>query len=155
MKTFLLLALILLLSACQIGKTGHLKRNNEITSNFEACTVLPGYDYYYNGPEAQPDVILAVKKEYTFDKGLWKTIALDQKQLCDWMRIIDPELRGIRNQYDGYVIYSSDGKELGLWYSRTWADWTTIKEENGKVIIYTPMSPNSLQSPFGGNNRSF
>jgi len=155
MKTLLLLASILLLSSCQIGKTGNLRLNKEITSSFESCTVLPEYDYYYNGPEAQPDVILAVKKEYTFEKGLWKAIALDQKQLCDWMRIIDPDIRGVRNQYDGYVIYSGEGKELGLWYARKWADWTTIKEENGKVIIYTPMSPQSYRRPFAGSGNSF
>lgn len=155
MKTLLLLAVILLLSSCQIGKTGNLKLNKEITSKFESCIVLPEYDYYYNGPEAQPNVILAVKKEFTFEKGLWKAIALDQKQLCDWMRIIDPDLRGVRNQYNGYVIYSAEGKELGLWYSIEWADWTTIKEENGTVTIYTPMAPQRSQRPFGGSNSSF
>ena len=155
MKTLLLLALPLLLSSCLPGKTGNLRLNKEITSTFENCVVLPGYDYYYNGPEAQPDVILAVKKEFTFEKGLWKAIALDQKQLCDWMRIIDPDMRGVRHQYDGYVIYSAEGKELGLWYAKEWADWTTIKEENGKVIIYTPMTPQSFRVPFGGSHGTY
>ncbi len=151
MKTLPLFAVLLLLTSCQTEKPGSLRLNHDITASFEACTILPGYDYYYSGPEAQPDVILAVKKEYTFEKGLWKAIALDQKQLCDWMRVIDPDIRGGRSQYDGYAIYSGEGKEVGLWYSRNWADWTTIKEEDGKLIIFTPRDRRRKLSPFGGD----
>lgn len=148
MKILFLIPVLLLLSSCQIGKTGSMRLDNDVTAKFEACTILPGYDFYYIGPDAQPDVILAVKKEYTFTKGLWKAIALDQKKLCDWMRVIDPDSRGGRSEYDGYVIFSATGKDVGLWYARNWADWTTIKEDNGTLIIYTPISPNSKMRPF-------
>ncbi len=154
MKILPLLGVLLLLTSCQTGQTGTLRLNNDITAMFEACTILPGYDYYYNGPEAQPDVILAVKKEYAFEKGLWKAIALDQKQLCDWMRVIDPDLRGGRSEYDGYAIYTADRKDVGFWYSRKWADLTTIKEENGKLINYTPRDRRRRVSPFG-DDRDF
>ncbi len=148
MKTLFLIPLLLLLSSCQVGKTGRMKLDNDITATFEACTIVPGYDYYYIGPDAQPDVILAVKKEYTITKGLWKATALDQQKLCDWIRTIDPDTRGGRSEYDGYVISSAAGKDVGLWYARNWADWTTIKEDNGTLIIYTPISPNSKLRPF-------
>jgi hypothetical protein len=137
MKPLLLLAILLLLSSCQAGKSGRLHLNRDVAASIESCTVLPDHDYYYSGPDAQPNAILAVKKSYPFKKGLWNAIALDKKQLCDWMFMIDPSHRRGRYQYDGYTIYSAEGVDVGLWYSRE--DHAVIKEENGELVIYTPM----------------
>jgi hypothetical protein len=146
MKPLFLFAILLLLSSCQAGKAGRLHLNSDVTASFEKCTVLPDYNYFYTGPQAQPDVILAVKKSYTFEKGLWKAIELDKKQLCDWMYIIDPAYRNIRDRYDGYNILSAEGKDVGLWYSRE--DRATIKEQDGKLIIYTPIDRRPPSHPF-------
>ncbi len=138
MKPLLLLAIILLLSSCQAGKSGHLRLNKDIAVSIESCTVLPDHNYYYSGPDAQPNTILAVKKSYTFKKGLWNAIALDKKQLCDWMDMIDPSYHRVRYQYDGYTVYTAEGVDVGLWYSRE--DHTVIKEEAGELVIYTPVN---------------
>jgi hypothetical protein len=153
MRPLFLLAAILVLSSCQSGKSGYLQLNKDITASFEACTVLPDYNYYYSGPDAQPEAILAVKKSYTFEKGLWKAIALDKKQLCDWMYMIDPDYRNVRDEYDGYTILSAEGKNVGLWYSRE--DRTTIKEDNGKLIIYTPVDRQNSSNPFRKRDSNF
>ena len=136
MKYFLLLLSLCLLSSCQTGKTGTLTVNKQLSSAFENCEVLPGYTYYYSGPVAQPDVILAVKKEYNFEQGLWQPAQISQKMLCDWMAVIDPEYRNARYRYDAYTIYSADRKELGIWYSTE--NHAVIKEQPDKLIIYTP-----------------
>ena len=138
MKPLLLLAILLLLSSCQAGKSGYLRLNKDVATSIESCTVLPDHDYYYSGPDAQPSAILAVKKSYAFKKGLWKAIALDKKQLCDWVDMIDPSYYRVRYQYDGYTVYSTEGVDVGLWYSRE--DHTVIKEENGELVIYTPLN---------------
>jgi len=153
MRPLFLFAIILLLSSCQAGKSGHLRINNDVTATFEKCTVLPGYDYYYSGSDVQPEAILAVKTSYTFEKGLWKAIKLDKKQLCDWMYMIDPTYRNVRNRYDGYNILSAEGKDIGLWYSRE--KRATIKElEDGKLVIYTPIDRQSSSRPFRNSDES-
>ncbi|MCF8055258.1 MAG: hypothetical protein K9K37_01300 [Desulfocapsa sp.] len=138
MKLTILLSALFLLSSCQAGKFGYLRLNKDVTANFESCVVLPDYNYFYNGPDAQPNAILAVKKSYTFKKGLWKEIALDKKQLCDWMRMIEPDLQRAKYSYDGYTVYNAEAVDVGLWYSRE--DHATIKEENGELVIYTPIN---------------
>ena len=135
-KTIFLIGVLFLLPGC-MGQSGRLHLNRDVALTLEACTVLPGYDYYYNGPDAQPNTILGVKKSYTFKKGLWKAVALDKDQLCDWMTMIDPLTRKARHRYDGYTIFSAEGDEVGIWYSRE--DHTVVKEENGELIIYTPI----------------
>ncbi len=147
MRLFLLSIVLFSLTSCQTGKTGHLKIDRAVSADFASCTVYPQYNYYYSGPNAQPNAILAVKKEYNFEQGLWKPIDLTREQLCDWIRIIDPEYRQVRNgySYDGYMIFSADKKELGLWYSRE--NHAVIKEQADKLIIYTPSDrPNSINN---------
>ncbi len=138
MKLLLLFAVLLLLSSCQAGKSGHLQLNNDVTASIESCTVLPDHDYYYSGPDAQPNTILAIKQSYPFTKGLWNAISLDKKQLCDWMDMIDPSYHRVRYQYDGYTVYSAEGINVGLWYSRE--DHAVIKEKDGELVIYTPVN---------------
>jgi len=152
MKPFILVSLLFLLSSCVGGSYGRLQLNRDVSASFESCTVLPDYNYYYSGPMAMPNAILAIKKDQNFKKGLWNSVPVDKKQLCDWMYIIDPTHRRVRFQYDGYTLYAPSGGAVGLWYSRE--DRAVIKEENGVLVVYTP--PNqanpSQRTRFGGDS---
>jgi hypothetical protein len=138
-RFFLIAALVILAftaSACTIPQVT-FRGDAKVTAAFEAAVVLPDYDYYYSGPEAQPLAIVGIRHGYRFEQGLWKKVALSEKQLGEWVWMIDSATRSTRVNYYGARILAPDGTELGIWYS--FLDWVTAKvTPDGLIILYTP-----------------
>ena len=61
------------LSGCRptVKNTGWFHENAELTEIIESGIAPPEYNYYYNGPEAKPFVILGIRRDYQFEQGLW------------------------------------------------------------------------------------
>ena len=134
-----LVLFIVLIPGCQpLGTDYTFRRDGEITSSFEESIILPGYNYFFYGPEAEPLAVLGVRKEINFMPGLWKKVELTEKKLTDWVEIIDNRHRGVYGVYHGSRIIDKNGKEIGVWYSLF--DRTTVRTnpDGGSISIYTP-----------------
>lgn len=138
-RLFLTAALLMLACAASACMTPQVtfRRDAGVNAAFEAAVVLPDYDYYYSGPEAQPLAIVGIRQGQRFEQGLWKKVALSEKQLKDWVWLIDSATRATRDQYYGAKILAPDGTELGIWYS--FLDWVVAEvTPDGRVILHTP-----------------
>ncbi|HBI16350.1 MAG TPA: hypothetical protein DDY20_12725 [Desulfobulbaceae bacterium] len=138
-----MLTLLLLLGGCAAtgpqGQQGSLILSDEIRNLFESATILPDHVYYYTGPEAEPEAIIGIHADFTFQGHYWYQIAPSQAQLQSWNRQIDNAHR-IRNAYKGARIMSPDGRQVGIWYSLF--DHTVIRFPDEKtILIYTPGPP--------------
>jgi hypothetical protein len=142
-RFFLVTVLLLALSAqaCAISQVT-FRRNSEVNAAFEAGRVLPEYQYYYSGPDAEPLAIVGIRREHRFEQGLWKGVALSEAQLRDWVWMIDTATRSTRLRYYGAQILAPDGREIGIWYS--FLDWVTAEvTPKGLVILHTPDNTDS------------
>lgn len=146
-KMFFLFLLLTVLgtgiSACSTGTYGRLDFTLSVNDIFESGKILPDYNYFYIGPDAEPVAIIAIEKKYQLTTSLWKKIDLTTEQLAAWMERIDNKFR-VKNKYDGAIILDQNGVQVGLWYSRL--DWTTIQRgEGNQVTIFTPDTTKNLR----------
>jgi hypothetical protein len=143
LQAFLLLLLtVFLITGCaRPTDFGKLVRNDEVKKAFESSTILPDHTYYYTGPEAKPDAIMALHNSYTLanKRNFWIKVDITEEMLHSWNRIIDNSYR-VKFPYYGSRIITSDGKEAGAWYSRY--DHTVVKSPTPQsIIVYTPDVP--------------
>lgn len=148
----LILAALLAMAvgACALPQVT-FQRDSRIHHTFESGTVLPGYDYYYSGPEAQPLAVLGIRRGLQFEPGLWKRVELTEKGLRDWLWVIRNETRPPRDRYYGAKILAPDGSEVGVWFS--FLDWVVAEvTPQGQVIVHTPdQSGANLRRLIGGD----
>ena len=146
-----LLALLLLVAAC--GRPAYVFHGDlRINEALEAYRPLPGYTYYYSGPEDFPLAILGIRPEYRLKQGFWKPVELTAKRLQGWMEVIDNPHRNLQTRYHGKVIRTQAGEEIGIWYSPQ--EWSTIRlGADREVEIHTP--PNTLYNKVTGHEGGF
>jgi hypothetical protein len=146
-----LLALLLATAAC--GRPAFIFREDmAINDALESYQPLPGYTYYYSGPEDFPLAILGIRPEYHLKIGFWKPVALTKTQLQRWMEIIDNPHRSLKTRYHGKVIRTMAGEEIGIWYSPQ--EWSTVRlGADREVTIHTP--PNTLYRKITGEAGGF
>jgi hypothetical protein len=140
-KIVLLLFAVVLVTGCARPDYGQLVRSEEATRAFETATVLPDHTYYYTGPEARPEAIMALDNAYTLanERNFWIKVDISEDRLQMWNRIIRNETR-IKFPYYGSRIVTPEGKVAGVWYSRY--DHTVIKTpEPQNIIVYVPDIP--------------
>ena len=136
-----------LMTACARSDLGTLVRDDEVKQYFETATILPGLTYYYTGPEAKPDAIMALNNSFTLanERNFWIKVDISEKMLQDWNRMINNQYR-IKFPYYGSIIMTPDGRNAGSWYSNY--ENTVIKTPDPQsIIIYTPVLRNE-RHPF-------
>ncbi|MFH1215741.1 MAG: hypothetical protein V1706_04475 [Pseudomonadota bacterium] len=131
-----ILATFFLLSGCGGGTYGRFDFQMAVNELFESGTILDNHSYYYIGPDAEPDAIMALDNIYQLAPSLWKKIDITPDQLVRWMERIDNKYR-FKNMYHGAVIDDGHGNRLGVWYSRL-TKTVIHRGEGNQVIIYTP-----------------
>jgi hypothetical protein len=129
--------ILLVLAGCAAGSYGRLQWSDEALDIFESASILENHTYYFFGPEAEPDTIIALDNQYVLAPSLWKKIDITPLTLSRWMERIDNRHRYVKEKYQGALIVDQQGNRLGIWYSHV--DWTVIKRgEENEIIIYTP-----------------
>ena len=125
---------------------GRLDRSFEVLQLFEAGNVLEGHKYYYTGPEAEPDAIIAIDNRYDLKSKYWIRVENVQEQLADWNYFIDNSTR-FAEAFEGARIMTPDGQEAGIWYSRY--DHTVVRfPDASSIIVYIPIVPLENDKPF-------
>lgn len=143
MKFFLQISLLVLtvsfLNGCAaLKRPQYLQYSLEVNKIFEGGTVLPDYKYYYTIPQDKPDAIIAIHKDYEFQKSVhWFEVKdMTEKQLRDWNLIIDNDRR-VWLTYDGAYILTPEGKRAGYYYSKY--SFTAVKYPTpNQIVIYRP-----------------
>jgi hypothetical protein len=135
---FYLLLSLFIVSSCTPGLYGNLQWSDDVLESFESAHILENHTYYYFGPEMQPDAIIAIDNKYTLAPSLWKKINLTSSQLGRWMERIDNQHRYRYERFQGADIIDHQGKQVGVWYSRS--EWTVIRQgqSDNEVVIFTP-----------------
>jgi len=135
--------LLLLLGGCAgvqpQGEKGRLVLTDEVRKGVESNTVLPDHEYYYSGPEAEPEAIIGIHTAFTLQARYWQQVALTQDQLQSWNRRIDNAHR-IRQSYKGFRIMTPDGRQAGIFYSK-YEHTVILFPDEKTIIIYTPGPP--------------
>ncbi len=137
-------------SSCALPQVT-FRRDATVNAAFEKGRVLPGYDYYYSGPEAQPLAIIGIRHGLAFEPGFWQPITLTEKELRDWLWVLRNDTRSPRNRYHGARIFAPDGTEIGVWFS--FLDWVVAEvTPEGQVIVHTPdQNDANLRRLFNGD----
>jgi hypothetical protein len=117
------------------GNHRGLVYNANVKKAFETYQLPPNHAYYYSGPDAMPDAVIGIQKEYLLKSRFWKPVELTPKLLKRWL-----EYKGPRYGYDlsnnGSDIMAPDGRQIGIWYSiRNWQDKTTVEMIDDKTVI--------------------
>jgi hypothetical protein len=132
--------LILVLPMGCGGTYGRFVYDEAVDEAFEQLTVLPDHHYYFSGPDAFPDAIIAVDSNYTLASRLWKPIDMTEAQLKRW--IFYPTRRALYYPYTyGRRILDDRGNQLGVWYSlKDYRAFSTVRMlDDTTVQINTPI----------------
>lgn len=130
---------ICLLTGCGAAiNPGRLVLDDAVRDMIESAEILPDHSYYYTGPQAEPDAIIAIHDKYTLqnNKNLWVRVDISEKILQDWNLIISNDTI-VRFPYWGSRILTPEKNQAGIWYSRqtsTVVDFPTAET----IVIYTP-----------------
>ncbi|MDL2268425.1 hypothetical protein LJC71_10265 [Desulfosarcina sp. OttesenSCG-928-A07] len=112
--------LVTLLISCATGNRVYFAGSNDIGRQFEtAAVVLPEYRYYYGGPKAKPNAIVAIREDYELASPHWHPLdhlsAESLKKLVQTI-IFVPGIE-YKTSPNGAWIVALGGDRVGLWYS--------------------------------------
>ena len=127
---------------------GSMVRDGEVAKLIESATILPNHTYYFTGPEAQPQVIIAIDDSFTLTSKYWIKVDDVAKKLKDWNRTIDNAYRTMWDIYSGFQIMTPDGRQAGIWYSRY--EHTVVQfPDPSTLILYAPATSGERDRPWG------
>jgi len=134
----LILALYVLSGCFMTGNYGIIVIDKAATKAFESFQMDPGMNYYASGPEAYPDALIGLKKEYVLDNNLWKPVKPDSEL---FQRLIQSMQQRAFEQGEseyGFAMKDPQGRTVGIWYSWLKISKTIEMKDNNRVIVYTP-----------------
>ncbi len=141
----ILLALAVLLSNCTataIQNAGTIRESGDITRKYRSLTIDPAYNYFYSGPELNPNAIMGIDNKLTVQSKFWHQVDLDKEQLEYWVKWGDRQSsdegfsRRYLGRFMGAYILDDQGQVVGDWYSKK--DWGMFEFPGNNVIIPHP-----------------
>ena len=133
-------ALIAVTATGCMGSYGSVRLDADLPGRFVAGHVPADYQYYYNGRENSPYVIVGIKPGYEFVSRFWTPVTPNTDAFTKMARNAWTTQR-FNKPVAGY-LNSPDGAEIGLWYS--YYPWATIEiKGSNAVAIYSPYKPGS------------
>ena len=154
---------VLLLVVFLIAQTGFsatkrkgssIVNSREATEIWHSYEIQPNYNYYYSGPNSQPNYVIGIDNQYQFTSKKWKPVDLTPEMLKKWFNYIKPRVGYSLDTYGAFII-GPNGERLGLWYSVK--DWRLVGSaslnENNQVSVTAPAIPGGRGG--GGGNYTF
>ena len=133
----------LLIGCAATGKSSGVITSREATAIWHSYEILPNYQYYYTGPDAQPFYIIGIGDRYKLMSKLWKPVDLTPEMLAGWINYLGPRVGYSPYPY-GAFITGPNGERIGIWYSvRDWRHTgsATLGEDN-QVFVTMPTGAN-------------
>ena len=128
---------LLLVTACA-GAYGSLQRSSAVGRAFERSEVLEDHRYYTAGSEAQPTAIMAIRRDYTLETELWRSVDMTPDMLERLVDAMTQQL-GFSPAIMGSAILDPRGRQIGVWYSPVGR--TTIRFGSDNVITVSLPGP--------------
>ena len=126
-------------AATAARKPSGVTNSQAATDIWHSYQVLPNYNYYYSGGDAQPNYIIGIDDRYHLTSKLWKPVDLTPEMLKNWLNYIRPRV-GYSPSLYGADITDANGQRVGLWYSVK--DWrllgTASVGENNQISVTRP-----------------
>ncbi len=97
--------------------SGGLRISLEAEQMFVSGNLLPDHTYYTEGPNNNPDAIIAVSNAFQLQTELWSRRDWDVKGLKDAVFWMQSDEYGFCTT-DGGVLIAPDGQQVGIWYSK-------------------------------------
>jgi hypothetical protein len=113
------LASLAILSVLILGCTsygGSIVPDGKVTRDFAAMQMAPGLNYYYSGPDAAPNAIVGLKRQYVIEPDLWKRVT-DEKTFRDQIDGMQRMAEQIGTRQYGFTITDDKGADIGVFYS--------------------------------------
>lgn len=131
-------ALLLALAGCA-GQHGGFTVDAQVTQDFEAGVIRPGFDYYYAGRDDMPYAIMAVDSSYRVPSRYWISFEPRPEQLKE----MSGNIYG-KHRYDPYGsrIRSAEGETVGVWYSNVRTPSVTVDPTQKTVEVLFPNPEN-------------
>jgi hypothetical protein len=138
--------LSLLIGCAATAKSSGVTTSREATAIWHSYEILPDYQYYYTGPDAQPFYIIGIGDRYKLMSKLWKPVDLTPEKLSGWINYLGPRVGYSPYPY-GAFITSPNGERIGLWYSvRDWRrTGSAILGRGNQVFVTMPPGPDDRQ----------
>ena len=82
MRWISIVFLLISVSACAPHlEYAAINTNFSVESVFRQGKVLPQYRYFYNGPKAMPDALLALDRRYTLSAKFWTEMDMTEDKI--------------------------------------------------------------------------
>jgi hypothetical protein len=128
----------MLLAGCAGGRYGSTVIDDQAKQIFETYQVLPEHRYYYSGPDAHPDAVIAIDSAFNLKSNLWKLVTPTPGQMKNWFNWLRPRVDWDVYPYGRYIL-SDDGRRIGLWYSVVdWRDQTMVRMIDDHTVEISP-----------------
>ena len=125
---------------------GKIRESFEVTKQYRAYEINPGYNYFYAGVQLQPDAIMGIDKRYRIVSTFWHQVELTRDQLEYWVvwgdrqNTLEGFSRRYMGRYMGSYIVDPSGTVIGDWYSKK--DWGIFEFRGDNVVV--PHPPRNL-----------
>ncbi|MDX9822249.1 MAG: hypothetical protein RBT20_09985 [Syntrophales bacterium] len=130
--------LLLLLAGCADFKMrGSVEEDRDVAASFRSFEHRPDMNYYSSGPDAHPNALMGLNKDYALEPGLWKKVnSADELKAMVWG--MNKNAREMYASVRGFRILDNEGKPIGIWYSHISHRAMLIMKGDRKVLVYTP-----------------
>ena len=130
--------LLLLLAGCADFKMrGSVEEDRDVATSFRSFEYRPDMNYYSSGPDAHPNALMGLNKDYALEPGLWKKVnSADELKTMVWG--MNKNAREMYASVRGFRILDNEGKAIGVWYSHISERAMLIMKGDRKVLVYTP-----------------
>lgn len=135
---FVVLILCGLFGCATMGNYGTIVPDDLVMKALEACEMDPGMNYYYSGPDAYPNALIGLKKQFVLDNDLWKPVAPDPQSFRKLIQAMQDKAHDHGQFQRGFVMKDTQGQSIGVWYSILDVKMNLRMGEGNKVIVYTP-----------------
>ncbi len=140
-----ILSLFILTGCVTTGNTS-FSYSQDVDRMFQPpkATLLKNHTYYYRGTSTEPDSIIAVDNQFSMTSKAWSRVDITQQMLDDWAFWIDTYLGWWNCPYRGVKLFTPDGSQVGVGYSRF--TFSVIQMTGpGELVVYPPQSLGSCR----------
>jgi len=115
-------------------------------------TLLENHTYYYRGSAVEPDAIIAVDNNFLLTGKVWSKVEISRKILNDWAFWFDTYSGWWSCPYRGVRLFSPDGGQVGVGYSK-WTFSVVKMAGQNEIVVYPPRALMSCRRQEEMNDR--
>ncbi|HOG16945.1 MAG TPA: hypothetical protein PLB96_06320 [Syntrophales bacterium] len=130
--------LLLALASCaDFRMRGSVEEDRDVARSFWNAEYRPDINYYSSGPDAHPNALLGLDKDYTLESDLWKKVD-SAAQLKAMVWGMNKNAREKYASVHGFRLLDNEGKGIGIWYSHISNRAMLTMKGDKRVLVYTP-----------------